>query len=267
LDLKDYAGKLVHQRGQGIGVQVAPLYSQTLCAMAAAQMRQLINIGLLILVACSAPTETVDNSFYTDDRLSFYDPEDETFSLNVWIRKPENILTLHETFKKYGYSKIFSDYHLSSNPCMIWSYINKPCSTLIDSLILTYFQADKSPKYYREFWDRRKAERNDTTVFAVLQEVKDELINNKKVTFNDRQTNDTIYNLLRIKFKQPDNEAEARGNFDYLTKMGLNLSAYNLLYEAVWYENFKWNKEKLKQKLKTDTVDNSAYPIVVDDTK
>jgi hypothetical protein len=235
--------------------------------MAAGQMRQLINIGLLILVSCGTPTETVDNSFYTDKRLSFYDPSDENFSVNVWIRKPENIRTLHETFKKYGYSKVFSDYDLSSNPCMIWSYINKPCSTLIDSLILTYPQADKSPKYYREFWARRKAEQNDTTVFTVLKEVKEELINENKVALNERQTNDTIYNLLRIKFKQPENEAEAVDNFDYLTKVGLNHSAYNLLYEAVWYENFKWDREKMKQKLKTDTVENTFYPIIVDDTK
>lgn len=235
--------------------------------MAAGQMRKLINIGLLIFVSCGTPTETVDKLFYTDKTLSFYDPSNENFSLNVWIRKPANIRTLHETFKKYGYSRIFSDYDLSSNPCMIWSYINKPCSTLIDSLVLTYPQADQSPRYYREFWDRREWEQNDTTVFAVLKEVKDELIKKNKVTFNDRQTNDTIYNLLRIKFKQPDNEVEAINNFDYLVKMGLNLSAYNLLYETIWYENFKWDKEKLKQKLKTDTVDNSPYPIIVDDTK
>ena len=235
--------------------------------MAAGQMRRLVNIGLLILVSCGTPTETADNSFYTDKKLSFYDPSDEKFSLKVWIRKPENIRTLHETFKRYGYSRIFSEDDLSSNPCMIWSYINKPCSTLIDSLILTYPQSGKSSKYYREFWARRKSEQNDTTVFAVLKEVKDELINRNKVAFNDRQTNDTIYNLLRIKFKRPENEAEAIDNFDYLAKVGLNHSAYNLLYEALWYENFKWDKEKMKQKLKTDTVDNTSYPIIVDDTK
>jgi hypothetical protein len=236
-------------------------------AMAAGKMRQLINVGLLILISCGTPTESVDNSFYNDRQFSFYDPSDENFSLNVWIRKPENIRTLHETFKKYGYSKLFSDYDLTSNPCMIWSYINKPCSTLIDSLILTYPQADKSSKYYREFWGRRKAEQNDTTVYVILKEVKDELINKNKLTFDDRLTNDTIYNLLRIKFKQPDNESEAIDNFNYLTKIGLNLSAYNLLYESGWYESFKWDKNKMKEKLKTDTADWCAYPIIVDDTK
>jgi hypothetical protein len=69
--------------------------------------------------------------------------------------------TLHETLKKYGYTKIFSDDDLASNPCMIWSYINKPCTTIIDSLILTYRQGDISSRYYREFWNRIKTEGND----------------------------------------------------------------------------------------------------------
>ena len=42
---------------------------------------------------------------------------------------------------------------------------------------------------------------------------------------------------------------------------------FYLLYETLWYENFKWDKEKMKQKLKTDTVDNTSFPIIVDDTK
>lgn len=213
----------------------------------------------------SSSSQKPDN--FIEKKLSFYDPSDENFTLNKWIRKPENIRTLHETFKKYGYSKIFSDSELTSNPCMIWSYINKPCTTLIDSLIITYPPADNSPKYYREFWNRRKAEQNDTTVYSILKEIKDELINKNRLTFNDQLINDTIYNLLKIKFKQPDNETEAKDNFDYLTKVGLNLSAYNLLYETAWYENFTWDREKLKKKLKTDTVDCCHYPIIVDDTK
>ena len=230
-------------------------------------MRQLINIGLLILISCGTPTEVVDSSFYVEKRLGFYDPSDENFTLSKWIRKPENIRTLHETFKKYGYAKIFSDYDLTSNPCMIWSYINKPCSTLIDSLILTYPQSDKSSKYFMEFWERRKSEQNDTTVFVVLKEIKKELISKSRLSYNEKLTNDTIYNLLRIKFKQPDTETEATDNFNYLTKIGLNLSAYNLLYEAYWYQDMSWDKDKLKKRLKTDTTCCCSSPVIVDDTK
>lgn len=79
--------------------------------------------------------------------------------------------------------------------------------------------------------------------------------------------NDTIYNLLRIKLKKPENEQEATGNFDYLTQVGLHLSAYNLLFETTWYGDLKWDKEKLKRRLRADTTSCSARPIIVDDTK
>ncbi len=230
-------------------------------------MRQSIIIYLLVLVSCSSRNESIDSSFYSDARLSFYNPSDQIFSLNVWVRKPENIRTLHETFKKYGYNKLFSDEELTSNPCMIWSYINKPCSTLIDSLILTYPESADATKYYKEFWERRKIEQNDTTVFAVLKEVREELLNKVGLPFREQLTNDTIYHLLRIKFKQPENEAEAKYNFEYLRNLGLNLSAYNLLYESYWYQDLRWDRERMKRRLKPDTIDNSHYPIIVDDTK
>lgn len=222
---------------------------------------------LLILVSCTRQNETTQNFYYKETRLSFYDPFNDDYAIQKWIRKPENIRTLHETFKKYGYSKIFSEDDLTSNPCMIWSYINKPCSTLIDSLILTYPENNKSPKYYREFWARRIAEKNDTTVYAVLKEVRDALILKKSLRFDEGLANDTIYNLLRIKMKKPENEEEATNNFTYLTQVGLHQSAYNTLFEATWYDELKWNRDKLKESLKVDTAYCAASPIIVDDTK
>lgn len=230
-------------------------------------MRLLIAIALVILVSCGRPTETPKNFCYMEKRLSFLDPFDEDFTLQEWIRKPENIRILHETFKKYGYSKLFLEDDLTSNPCMIWSYVNKPCSTLIDSLILTYPEADNAPKYYQEFWRRRIAEQNDTTVYEVLREVRSAWMDKKSLRFNNALTNDTIYSLLRIKLKKPENEDEATRNFDYLTEVGLHLSAYNTLFETTWYSDLKWDKDKLKEKLKVDTAFCAASPIIVDDTK
>jgi hypothetical protein len=230
-------------------------------------MRPLIYFGLIIFTSCGWPGEKSENSCYVEKGFSFYDPFNEDFTLNQWTREPKNIRTLHETFKKYGYSKIFSEYDLTSNPCMIWSYINKPCLTLIDSLILTYPKADQSPKYYQEFWKRRSEEKNDTTVYAVLKEVKTELIDKKGVRFNGKLTNDTIYNLIKIKFRKPETEDEAVGNFDYLIKVGLHQSAYNLLFETMWYDDLAWDKDKLGQKLKVDAAFCTASPIIDDDTK
>jgi hypothetical protein len=230
-------------------------------------MRLIIILGLTFLVSCGTTKEVVDYTCYIEKPLSFFDPFNEDFTLQEWIRKPENIRTLHETFKKYGYSKIFSEDDLTSNPCMIWSYINKPCSTLIDSLILTYPEGNKAPKYYREFWSRRITEQNDTTVYAVLKEVQSVLMGKKSLSFKNTLANDTLYNLLRIKLKKPDNEEEATSNFNYLTQVGLHQSASNTLFETTWYEDLKWDREKLKERLKIDTAYCAASPLIVDDTK
>ncbi len=237
--------------------------------MAKKDLKKLLYIGLFSLISCGSPDKesTSDNVNYIESRLGFYDPADKDFTLTRWIRNPENIRTVHETFKKYGYSKIFSDYDLTSNPCMIWSYVNKPCIDIIESLVLTYPQRDISPKYYKEFWDRREKEKNDSIVFAVLKEIKEELINKKQVDFNEGLTNDTIYHLLKIKYKRPVDNKEAQDNLDYLIKIGLNLSAYNMLYEWTMYENVKWDKDELKKKLMTDTLNCCVDPIIEDDTK
>jgi len=229
--------------------------------------RAIVVMILLSLLSCTQRNETAQNSCYKESRLSFYNPFNDDYTIQEWIRKPENIRTLHETFKKYGYSRIFTEDDLTSNPCIIWSYVNKPCATLIDSLILTYPVNPKSPKYYREFWARRIAEKNDTTVYAVLVEVRDALINKRSLRFDERLANDTIYNLLRIKLKKPDNEEEATTNFNYLTMVELHQSAYNMLFEATWYDELKWNRDKLKENLTVDTAYCAASPIIVDDTK
>ena len=226
-----------------------------------------MSIMVLILVSCTSRDESLNSLSYTDKKLSFYDASNENYSVNVWIRKTQNIRALHETLKKYGYRNIFSADDLASNPCIIWSYIKKPCGTLIDSLILTYVNADQAPTYYREFWTRRKAEQNDTTVYAVLKEVKEELSNTNPGSFNNNLANDTIYNLLRIKFKQPGSEKEALDNFNYLVDLKLYLSAYNLLFESMSYTGFSWDRDRLKKKLKPDSIGPSPYPIIPDNTK
>lgn len=232
-------------------------------------LNKLIYIAILFLLGCNS-AERESNTvkqYYTESTLGFYDPSDKDFTLTKWIRKPENIRMVHETFKKFGYINIFSDYDLTSNPCMIWSYINKPCINIIDSLMLTYPTREIAPKYYREFWARRRQEQNDTTVFAILREIKAELINKEVVGFRENLTNDTIYNLLRIKYAGSVDERTALKNFEYLRTIGLNLSAYNMLFEWAPYEDLKWDREKLKKTLATDTLYCCSNPIIEDNTK
>lgn len=81
----------------------------TLGTMAKKFTRQLLLYGLIILTACGTVDKKIDKSYAFEKALSFYDPYNEDYSFNIWIRKTENIRIIHETFKKYGYSKLFSD--------------------------------------------------------------------------------------------------------------------------------------------------------------
>lgn len=239
-------------------------------AMAAGQMRQLINIGLLILVSCGTPTETVDNSYYVEKELSFYDPYNPTYTTDTWIRKPENIKIAHETFKKFGYRNIFSEGQFNEAPCWIpglnEGVRGKTCRDIIDSLILSYPTIETADKYYKEFWLRRKTEKNDSIVFEILKELQSGLFYNKELTVDNRLVNDTVVNLIKISRGPVDDQTSVQ-YFNYLKQIGLHASAYNLLYEWTPYENVKWDKDKLKQGLKRDTIKCCPTPIIEDNSK
>jgi len=233
-------------------------------------MKQLINIGFLILISCGTPNEKVNNSYYVEKRLSFYDPFNHRFTFDKWIRDPKNIRVVHETIKKYGYTKLFEESELTSDYCDytgLDDMVSKPCKNIIDSLLITYPQVASAPKYYKEFWLRRKNEKNDTIVYEVLKEIKAELFEEQRQVINEDIVNDTILNLIRIRTEKPKTDAQALENFYYLKDAGLHNSAYNLLFERYSYYEVKWDKDNLEKGLEKDTVDCCPWPIIEDDTK
>ncbi len=212
----------------------------------------------------------MDHSYYVEQKLSFYDPYNATYTTHTWIRKPENIRIAHETLKKVGYQNLFSSKDLNEAPCWIpglnQGVRNKTCKNIIDSLILTYPAIEKADKYYKEFWLRRKNEGDDSTVLEILKELKNGLFENKELRFDNRVVNDTVYNLIKLP-REASNDENAIQYFNYLKTIGLHASAYNLLFESTLYENIKWDREKLKQGLKKDTSKCCPTPIVEDNSK
>lgn len=92
---------------------------------------------------------------------------------NTWIRQPENIITVHETFKSINfYNNPLIPEVLDREPFVGGDlYYNKSLRTKIDSLVFYYPEYQQAPKYYKEFWMRRSTENNDSTVFIVLTEI------------------------------------------------------------------------------------------------
>ncbi|AFU67721.1 hypothetical protein P700755_000713 [Psychroflexus torquis ATCC 700755] len=200
--------------------------------------------------------------------LSFYDPYDKDFDRSIWIRNSENIKVAHETFKKVGYRRLFLEYNYSYDWCWILGDVNKPCDEIIDSLLITHDSEKIRSKYYREFWDRRRTEQNDSIVFEVLKEVSIILCQDIAIPYNVDHVNDTLFKLIEIReFEDSLTDAKALENFNYLKSIGLYKSAYNLLFERYRYYDVEWNQEELKISLNSDTTNCCPWAFIEDSTK
>tara|TARA_R110001583_G_scaffold171794_3_gene325535 strand:- start:1902 stop:2597 length:696 start_codon:yes stop_codon:yes gene_type:complete len=226
----------------------------------------IINILILSLISCSEKQKKEPES-YIENRTSFFDLRNSDWTKNDWIRKPENLKIIHETFKKFGYDKLEKLIDKYDNEFLIENiYIKRNFDNLLDSLELTYQSTKKMNKYYTEFWERRKTEQNDSIVYEIIREIKSQKNNNEKLTYENKFVNDTLVDLLKIEFDNNDLSIEkAEKDFADLKKYGFHQSAYNLLYERYEYSKLKLDREKFKMSL-TKSKD-FIYPWFQDNTK
>jgi len=226
----------------------------------------IIILSLTLVFGCSSPDKKIIDTFI-EAQPSFYDLRNGDPTKNTWIRNPRNLLTVHETFKKIGYRNLIDMNLLTENPFIEQGvYINRPLRQIIDSLEITYKLDTIKEKYYREFWQRRKAENNDSIIYVIVKEVNASFKNMVAPAFNNDLINDTLYNLTFMEYRADTlNSTIATDNFLRLRKFGFHQSAYNLLYETTKYENVKWNRDSLKSTLTKSN--NFIFPWFQDDTK
>jgi hypothetical protein len=237
-------------------------------------MKTTLNIftGLFLLLTSCNNSRKDDMKTYVESEPTFFELRNGDWLTNQWIRKPENLLTIHETFKKVGYMNLITDNLLFDNPLIIQGiYINKQASHLLDSLELTYNLPDIKDKYYREFWQRRKAEKNDSVVFIIIKDINFAIKNKRSsgglsLNANHKLVNDTLASLLEIEFRTDRlTKQQAQQDFETLRQLGFHQSAYNLLFKTYKYQDIKWNRDSLERTLKQS--DKLIYPWFQDDTK
>ena len=209
-----------------------------------------LNILILLLISC-ANKEKSESEFYAENKTSFFDLRNSDWTKNTWIRKPKNLKIIHESFKKFGYEKLENLIFKSENSFLIEDiYIKRNFENLIDSLELTYNKPEKQTKYYAEFWNRRKAENNDSIVYEIIREFNSVKSDKKRLNYENQFVNDTLVDLLKIEFNNENmNSEKAKSDFDILKKYGFHQSAYNLLFERAEYSELNLNREKLKKEL------------------
>lgn len=228
--------------------------------------------GLFLLLTSCNNSTTDDRKNYIESEPTFFELRNSNWLTNKWIRKPENLLVIHETFKKFGYWKLITNELLDNKPFILQDiYINKTGIDLLDSLELTYNNPSIEGRYYKEFWQRRKAENNDSIVFVIITEIFHTIFKETGKEFMPKNTrpelvNDTLLNLLEIEFRQDTLTPKlAINDFITLKRLGFHESAYNLLFEKYQYQDIKWNTDSLLKSL-TKT-DKYVSPWFQDDTK
>ncbi|MEE9363710.1 MAG: hypothetical protein V3U92_14010 [Cellulophaga sp.] len=209
-----------------------------------------LNILILILISC-VNKEKSETEFYIEKQTSFFGLNNSDWTKSAWIRKPENLKMVHESFKKFGYEKLESLIFKSYNEFIVHNiYIKRNFENVIDSLQLTYNKPEIQTRYYAEFWNRRKSENNDSIVYEIIREFNSMKSDKKRLNYENQFVNDTLVDLLKIEFDYSSlSPKDIETQFYILKKYGLHQSAYNLLYERP--ENFKvfLNRGKLKNEL------------------
>ena len=227
-------------------------------------------ISFLTLLSCSQKDKKT-RDYYVESHPTFFDLKHGDWTTNDWIRKPKNLIMIHETFKKFGYMDLIGS-QLNDNPITLQDiYINNKPYNLIDSLIIAFDKKELDVKYYREFWLRRKKEKNDSVVYGILKDIQyayKSKLSSQELSIKSAHelVNDTLLELLKIEFpKQALTTELALKHFARLNELGFYESAYNLLFERNEYSGIDWNRERLKNKL--ETTENYVNPWFEDNEK
>ena len=228
----------------------------------------ILTIGILILSGCGNSNERKVIRNFQENELSFLHLRFGYDKSNNWIKKPDNMLMLHETFKKIGYENLIKQEQLEDD-WNWWLDVKKSPKILIDSLEITYNDYEESPKYYREFWQRRMNEENDKTAYKVVSEIKQILINEERIDFESKFVNDTLFNLMTFEYPERElSDRESNQLLNYLIEIGLHHSAYNLASgENGKFWNTKWEKDEKGILKSLKESESNQRPWFEDDTK
>jgi len=223
--------------------------------------KPLITIPFPLIIACANNVEVDKQLHFKEKELSFKSIKYRYEPSNNWIKQPQNLEMIHETFRAIGYNSIL-EYLNWTEDWTLGIDNTRSLKVLIDSLESTYGQKEDSPKYYREFWQRRIQEGNNKLVYKILNEIKSisagEILDQE---MNASLINDTLKYLCEIEIKDTISNIEANKFLDYLVRIGLHESAWNVRSgENSKFDGIEWEIEAslVQEKLnKSDTFTNA----------
>ncbi len=185
----------------------------------------------------------------------------------MWLRNPQNLWSFFNTVQLIGLEKFLSkeQFFKKITEEEYWGndWLGLSMNEIVDSLILNYNSKYDSLDYYSKFWQRRKIEGNDSVVFKILTETK--MFYSGKQLFADRKSIDSeLYQLMKLNVEL--NELDSLNKkekiieyFNYLKSVGLEHSAYNLIYETYARKYIGKINDSLLKTLDFDTIAAENY--------
>lgn len=164
------------------------------------------------------------------------------YSKNYWVRKPENLKRVYASLRQIGLKRFISEEEfnkpLFTDHWAETSWANKSLNQITNTLIQSYSDTTGIDKYYLEFWNRRKADKNESVVLQILTDIKNTYASNASAEKLNWNSDSTIKGLLEFEviLKESDSLTAKNKLIDYhqyLKSIGLYSSANNLIR----YEN------------------------------
>lgn len=191
--------------------------------------------------------------------------DEEVQKTMSWIKKPDNLLMVYNTIKSVGLEKIISKERYNQKIRTLGDWDGKTLNEVINGYLFSDTTSSWNEKYYDEFWVRRKAEGNHLLVFTILKEV-DEFYN-EGFSMGGDPINDTLkvlldFNMMCLNPADKAGEQNVYDYFQYLKKIGLQHSAYEL---AWYYEGYQpdgeWeiDSDSLIETLQLDTISEEEW--------
>jgi hypothetical protein len=185
-----------------------------------------------------------------------------------WLRNPHNLWSTYHVLKQVGLTHFVSQarYHqplYGTNP---WGYDWQGMSAadVVHMLREAYHVEGDRSDYFQKFWMRRKAEGNATVVMSILSDLENFYGGRPDLPVNNELMNDTLFTLLAYNVALNESDSSAKPNltfafFKYLKTIGMERSAYNLLYVLPATKGVVLDKDALVSTLHADTTTNAVY--------
>jgi len=186
-----------------------------------------------------------------------------------WIRQSENMIVFFNTVNRIGLEKFISkeDFNKKLFEDDYWDFDweAKSLNNICKSLISCFNDTTGHEQYFIKFWDRRRAENNEQSVYDILCKIDNvynqNLVDQHKIS---EQYDTTMFNLLSFDTELHFADSVQRKKiiieyFDYLRAKGLNHSAYNLIFEIKEYQDISLHRDSLLQVLQPDTLTEEMY--------